>query len=270
MIAAETLPPTAPPHDAWFDLVPPDLRDDPTSLRHPDATLVLNGMVWSRLGDGPQAWAWFQRVTEPELSAWVSIEKARFLRELGMHEAAEDLDLRALAVASDLADVVAARLSLAADAVGRGEFEVARLRLQGADAILNRAPTSPRFSRQRLRRAWVAVEVALVHGDPPPIEALPHLDGGQVWFPPEQAHGTRFHAAKGLLFGSVAHDEPELLDLALADAPPILQWAVHLARADRGVPDALQEARAAFALVTPPTQYTEDAMRTDTARRLRA
>lgn len=249
--------------------MPPDLRDDPTALRHPDAGLVLNGMVWSRLGDGPQAWSWFRRATDPALQPWVLVEQARFLRELGLHDEAEELDLRALAIASDLADVVTARLSLVADAVGRGEFEVARLRLQGADAILERAPSTPRFARQRLRRAWVAVEVALVHGDQPPTDGLPHLDGGQLWFPPEQAHGTRFHAAKGLLFAAIARGEPELLDLAVADAPPCLLWAVHLARADQGIEVALAEARHAYALVVPPSDHAEQVARTPTARRLR-
>ncbi len=269
MIAVEQLPPAPPPPDAWDALVPPDLRDDPTTVRHPDQVLLLNGMVWTRLGDGPQAWAWFDRVAEPALKPATLVERARYLRELGLHDASEELDLQALALASDLVDVVTARISLVADAVGRGEFDVARLRLEAVDALLERVPTSPRLDRQRLRRAWVAVEVALVHGEPPPVDGLPGLDGGQVWFPPEQAHGTRFHAAKGLLFAAIAREEPELLELAAADAPPVLRWAVHLARADRGVPGALDEARTAWRAVTPPTVHAAAVERTPTARRLR-
>lgn len=269
MIAVEQLPPTPPPPAAWQSLVPPDLRDDPTVLRHPDHIHLLNGMVWTRLGDGPKAWAWFDLVAAPVLRSAVLRERARCLRELGLHDVAEDLDLHALAVASDLVDVVGARLSLVADAVGRGEFEVARLRLEGADAILQRAPATPGLARQWLRRAWVAVEVALVHDEPPPTGGLPHLDGGQLWFPPEQAHGTVFHAAKGLLFGAVAHDDPELLELAVADAPPVLLWAIHLARADRGVDGALEEARSAWRAVRPPTAHAAAVARTPTARRLR-
>ncbi len=101
------------------------------------------------------------------------------------------------------------------------------------------------------------------------INDLPHLDGGQLWFPPEQAHGTVFHAAKGLLFAGVARDDGELLELAVADAPPILLWAIHLARADRGVEGALAQAREAWAVVQPPTMYAAEVARTPTAKRLR-
>lgn len=261
--------PLPPPAEAVADLVPADLRDDPTRLRHPEVAELLHGMVWTRLADGPQAWAWFDRVTAPPLLSWVLAEKGRFLRELGLHEAAEALDLEALAIAADLTDVVRARVSLVADAIGRGEFEVARLRLEAVDAILGRTEVTPSLARQRLRRSWVAVEVALVHGEPPPTDGLPHLDGGQVWFPPEQAHGTRFHAAKGLLFGFAATGDERLLDLAAADAPPMLAWAVHLARADAGGTGALEAAKQSWARVLPPPGFAQQVSRTSVAKRLR-
>lgn len=269
MIATDVLPPTPPPADAVEALVPADLRGDPTTLRHPEMAELLHGMVWTRLGDGPQAWAWLDRVTAPQLSSWVLAEKGRFLRELGLHEQSEELDLKSLAVAAEMADVVRARISLVADAVGRGEFEVARLRLEAVDALLGRVEVTPSIARQRLRRAWVAVEVAMVNGTEVPTDGLPHLDGGQVWFPAEQAHGTRFHAAKGLLFGAVARGDLRLLELAAADAPPMLAWAVHLARHDSGVPDAMAEAREAWQAIIAPPGFAQDVARTPTARRLR-
>jgi hypothetical protein len=250
-------------------LVPADLRRDPTRLRHPEVAELLHGMVWSRLGDGAAAWAWFDRVGEVSLLSWVLAEKGRFLRELGLHEHSEELDLEALAVAGDMSDIIRARISLVADAVGRGEFEVAALRLQAVDALLERVEVTPEIARQRLRRAWVAVEVALVKGEEPPTDGLPHLDGGQIWFPPEQAHGTTFEAAKGLLFAAIAHGDLRLLELASADAPAMLSWAVHLARMDSGMPEAWDEAREAWAKIIAPPGFADEVARTPVAKRLR-
>jgi len=113
--------------------------------------------------------------------------------------------------------------------------------------------------------------VALLAGGPPPTRGLPVWDAarGAPVQPPDADHGSMFHRAKGLLFGGVVHGDPRLLDAAAAIAPPVLAWAVHLARADLGHDTgALAAARDAWRAVVVPTEVRAACAATPTAQRL--
>lgn len=261
--------PPVPPEEALAQLLPPDVRGELTDLRHPEAVEVWYGAVWSRLGRGDHAWAWWDQVDSGALAPWVAAERGRCVRELGLHTAAERYDREGLEAATDVVDICMLRLGLAADAVGRGELEQAQLRLQSVSSILDALPDTPRVARQRMRRSWVAVEVAFLAGEEPPVDDLPWWTAEEgVTFPPAYRHGSVFHAAKGLLFGGIARDDGRLLDAAADIAPPILLWAVELARDDRHREGALRRAREAWQVIVPPPGYAEAVARTATAERL--
>ena len=228
-------------------------------LRHPDAAGVWIGMVWGRLGRGDLAWAHLDRVHAGELQPWIAAERGRLLRELGEHARAESWEAPALAAAVDPVDRAMLGISLAADAVGGGEVAVARARLDTARSVLAALGAEPRAERQRLRAAWVAVEIAMLTGEVPPSGLLPSwtsaAEGGaarRLHVPAPYRSGTGFHRAKGCLFAGVVTGDLDLLDLALESAPVALRWAVHAARASLGAPDGEVAARDARALVVPP------------------
>lgn len=263
------IPLERPPDAAMEDLLPPDVRGDLTDLRHPAAIDVWYGVVWSRLGRGDLAWAWWDQVDAPELRPWMSAERGRALRELGLHEAAERHEFAGLEEAVDIVDVVMLRLSLVADAIGREDLDAALMRYDAAEPILRSLPDAPRVVRQRLRCSWVEVELAILQGEAPRPDGLPHWDPETgASFPDAYAHGSTFHAAKGLLFGGIVHDDGRLLDAAADIAPPILRWAIDLARHDRDRDGALAKAGEAWARIVPPPGYELEAGRTPTARRL--
>ncbi|MDX1620380.1 MAG: hypothetical protein R3320_05280, partial [Nitriliruptorales bacterium] len=241
-----------------------------TELRHPEAVEVWHGVVWSRLGRGDLAWDWWDQVEAAELAPWVAAERGRTLRELGLHREAEVHDLAGLEDAVDIVDVVMLRLSLVADALGRGDLDTARLRFDAVEPMLDELPDGPRLTRQRMRRAWIAVELGLHDAYDPPFDELPRWDPEQgVVFPDDYAHGSTFHAAKGLLFAGIARDDGRLLDAAADIAPPILRWAIELARADRSRDGALAQARDAWNKIVPPPGFEDAVAGTDVARRLR-
>jgi len=251
-----TSPLPTPPSAALKALLPPDV-DLKATLRHQAARPVWIGMVWGRLGRGDHAWTCFDRVRLPALQPWIAAERGRLLRELGNHTAAEAIEWPALVQADDPVDAAMLRISLAADAVGRGDRARATSRLQAARDAVASLPDGPRAARQRLRLSWVEVEVAWLRGEPPPIELLPTWSEGFAGpqLPRDYAAGTPFHAAKGLLFAGVAKGDPRLLDAAADDAPPALLWAIHEARADADRPGATAAAQAARAsIVAPPTR----------------
>ncbi|MFP4312658.1 MAG: hypothetical protein ACLFS9_11860 [Nitriliruptoraceae bacterium] len=248
-------------------------------LRHEAAVPVWYGMVWGRLGRGDLAWAQWDRVRLAALQPWIAAERGRLLRELGDHLGAAALEWPALAAAEDPVDQLMLRVSLAADAVGIGDLAAARRRLAGARDLLaevssgplaevsglsggqegRRSPVAARLDRQRLRAAWVAVEVALLAGEPPPTDLLPHWAEGEgtgLEFPTPYASGTAFHRAKGCLFAGVVGRDRTMLEIAARDAPPALRWAVELALASLGGPDAedarARGLRAREAVVPPP------------------
>lgn len=259
----------APPDDALETLLPPDLSEDPSSWRHPAALDVWYGVVWSRLGRGDLAWAWWDAVEADALRPWIHAERGRVLRELGLHTEAQVHDGDGLAMAIDPVDIAMLRLGLAADAIGLGHVEAAVLRLDAASTIVDALEDSPRAARQRLRRSWVEVELAIAEGRTPEATALPDYDveTGVLW-PDDYAHGTVFHRAKGLLFAGIARRDADLLDEAAAMAPPVLAWAVELARADAGDEDAMARARDTWERVVPPPGFEEAVARTPTVRRL--
>lgn len=264
------IPPPVPPAEALADLLPPDVAA-PTPLRHEAARPVWHGVVWSRLGRADLAWAHWDRVRLPALQPWIVAERGRVLREFGLHARAEAMEWPALLDADDPVDAAMLRISLAADAVGLGDLDRARRRLEAARAAVAALPEGPRAARQRLRASWVAVEVAAIGGEPLPTDGLPRWDAtvGAPRQPADARHGSRFHAAKGLLFGGLAHDDTRLLDAAADLAPPVIAWAVHLARADlAGASDAEALARRAWAEVVPPPGHEDEVAATPTATRL--
>jgi hypothetical protein len=262
-------PPPAPPDGALAELLPPDVRGELTDLRHPEAVDVWNGIVWSRLGRADVAWQWWDQVTSDELQPWVHAERGRVVRELGLHVAAERYDAAGLERATDVVDMCMLRLGLTADAIGRGDVERARLRLGAVAPILATLPDGPRVARQRIRRTWIEVEIAFLAREQPPVDELPWWTPEEgVTFPPVYRHGSVFHAAKGLLFAGIARDDGRLLDAAADVAPPVLGWAVELARDDRHREGALRNAREVWQGIVAPPGYEAAVARTATAQRL--
>ncbi|GGI05929.1 hypothetical protein [Egicoccus halophilus] len=270
--------PAVPPAAALAALLPADVDlATGAGLRHEAARPVWYGMVWSRLGRGELAWAHWDRVRLPALQPWIAAERGRVLRELGLHRRAEALEWPALLAADDAVDAAMLRVSLTADAVGTGDRERAHRRLQAAARAVAELPDGPRAARQRLRLAWVRVEVAALLGEPLPGEGLPvwDADAQAPVQPPDAAWGTGFHAAKGLLFGGLVSGDLRLLDAAARLAPPVLKWAVHLARAEAcddpaAATTAATAAAAAWQVVVPPCDHAGEVADTTTARRLRA
>lgn len=269
--AAERDLPPPPPAGALAALLPPDV-DLETGWRHEAAVPVWHGVVWGRLGRGDLAWAHLDRVELPSLRPWIAAERGRIVRELGLHGEAEALELPALLEAHDPVDAAMLRISLAADAVGLGDVPRAVRRLAAARRAVEALPDTPRAARQRLRLGWVTTEVALISGQAPPLAGTPRWDevAGAPALPSELAWGSAFHRAKALLFAGVTRDDDRLLSAAAVEAPAVLAWAVHLARADRGHTDALAEARAAWRDVIPPPAHAEAVAAAPTAVRLGA
>lgn len=272
--------PPLPPDEAIASLLPPDVHDDLTGLRHPEAVDVWYGVVWGRLGRADHAWAWWNEVSAFDLLPWIAAERGRVVRELGLHSRAERFETRGLELAEDVLDAVMLRIGLAADAIGSRSREAARLRLMAATELIASLPDGPRVARQRLRASWVEVELVgraraegddgWAAGDPAPTldERLPRWeDAGPVW-PPDYDHGSAFHRAKGLLFAGIHRADVRLLDAAADLAPPVLLWAVHLARVDHDRAGALRLAREAWSQIVPPPGLEREVARTATARRL--
>lgn len=265
-------PPPVPPAAALASLVPPDV-DLEVGWRHDAARPVWHGVVWGRLGRGDLAAAHLDRVTLRELQPWIAAERGRLLRELGLHAAAESIEFPALVDATDPVDDAMLRLSLVADAVGLGDGDRARRRLAAAREAVGQLPDGPRAARQRLRWSWVELEVAFTTGGAVPDTAaalLPEWDAprGAPVEVADLAYGSDFHRAKSWLFAAALHGDRRLLDAAWRLAPPVLAWAVALARADHGVSGALEQARAAWAAIVPLPGYERDVARTPVGRQL--
>lgn len=264
----ELLAPSQDDLHRWRSAVSPEHPRHP--LRSADAAAVWNGVVWGRLGRCDLAWAWWDSVDEPTLQPWIAGERGRILRELGLHEQAAEVEEEGLTTARDVVDVVLLRLSLAADAVGMGREAAARRALGTAGSLLDELPDDERVCRQRLRRRWIEVEIALLTGSRPEDEGLPTMGDDGPLFPDDHAAGTDFHRAKGLLFAGVARGDDRLLEAAAGLAPPMLRWAVELARADRGDEEARRRATTAWRKVVPPDHVADEVAATPTAQRLEA
>ena len=249
-------------------LLPPDI-DLARPERHASARPVWLGIVWSRMGRADLAWQFWDRVGARAVQPWLAAERGRVLRELGLHEDAERLEWPALAAAEDPVDAAMLRISLAADAVGRGDVDGATRRFEAAREAVEALADSPRAARQRLRLTWVGVEVAWVTGNQPTDDGLPRLDAtGALHLPDDLQHGSAFHRAKALLFGGLVARSLDLLDRAAELAPPVLAWAIDLARADHGADGALDRARQHWAAIVPPPDHVAAVHATPTARRL--
>lgn len=228
--------------------------------------------MWSRLGRGDRAFAIWRSVRDPRFASWIAVERGRVLRELGLHGDAEREDLRGLSGAAHgaapAAAAAAAAIGLTADAVGRSDPVAAGRRLGRARRLVAAIPPGPARERQRLRLTWVTVECAWLAGRAPSADGLPGWRGDAPWFPAGYDAGSDFHRAKGLLFAGAVTGDDRLLAAARTFAPPVLAWAVALARADLGVPGAEAEARRAWRRVAPPPGAAAAVAATPVGRRL--
>ncbi|MDX1511035.1 MAG: hypothetical protein R3249_06795 [Nitriliruptorales bacterium] len=238
-------------------------------LDRPGPAAVWRGLALGRLGRSSEAWAAWDGVADPALAPWIAAEKGRLLREFGLHDAAEALEAPAFEASDDVVVRAALAIGLTADAVGRNEVALAAERLAVARGLVASAGAMPAAARQRLRLTWVDVEVAQISGQPLPVDGLPVMDeGGEIEWPEGHAAGTDFHRAKGLLFAGVVRSDPRLLHAAIPLAPPILLWAIQLARHDVFGASALEEARRAWQTITPPPGHEAAVAATSVARRL--
>lgn len=230
----------------------------------------LLGYLWLRLGRHDLAHRWWDRVVDRRLLSRTQASRAASLRELGLHDRAEDADRTGLSLVgpgTSPADRAALLIGLVADAVGRGGATVAGRRLDPATAAVAALGSGREADRQRIRLGWVTAEVELMTGRRPTV-ALPRLGPEGVAAPKHYAGGCRHHLAKGLLFAGVSDRDAATLAAAAELAPPGLVWAVHLARADVGVDGALERAREARRSVLAPRELREAVAATPTARRL--
>lgn len=253
-------------------LLPPDVTVERV-VRAGDGTdlvaTVWHAIAWSRLGRIDRASDLLDRAVPRggDERGWVAAERARPLRELGLHDSARALEAPALDDARDPGVVALLMTGLAADAVGAGDASEATTQLQRAVESLRTLPAdAPATARARLRASWVAAEVALLTGrgatevsvevahatgiDLPSLPSLPSpVDGDEVgtivWHADHDA-GSDAHRAKALLFAGTLARSDAILRRADELAPPMLAWAIALARADlaAGGPTASDATRA--------------------------
>jgi len=213
------------------------------------------------------AWSRALVSASPALAAVVYAARGSAARQFGLHARAEADDERALSLAEDGPTAAAALIGLAADRVGHGDLTGASARLVAAVAAVAGLGDALADDRQRIRLAWVRAEVALMSGASPP--RLPVARGdGTVDRPAEYRAGTRYHEAKGLLFGGVVRRDAASLAAAADRAPASLLWAVELARSDLGDPGALARAAAAWGQVVVPARLRGEVAATATTQRL--
>ncbi|BCQ10331.1 MAG TPA: hypothetical protein VFA16_12295 [Mycobacterium sp.] len=102
--------------------------------------------------------------TAGRLASLAHSTRGSFLRQLGWHARARRWDGAALALAGDDAEAAGdALIGLAADALGVRRFAAADTLLRRADKAL--AAGGPGAQRPAVRRAWVAAELAMAHGE---------------------------------------------------------------------------------------------------------
>ena len=236
-------------------LLPPDVDAERVRRAGDGSDLVAtvwHAIAWSRLGRIDRASDLLDRAVprDGDERGWVAAERARLLRELGLHDEAHAIETPASNDARDPGVVALLRTGLAADAVGRGEADAAITSLGEAVTALRALPArAPTTARARLRLSWVAAEVALMTGRATDdvvgdvarttgvvLPSLPTWVGGQeggsVAWPAEHDAGSDAHRAKGLLFSGTVGRSEVLLRAADELAPPMLAWAIALARAD--------------------------------------
>ena len=196
------------------------------------------------------------------------------LRQLGLHARAEIEDDAGLACVRPSGDAgsrvlcAGIRIGLVADAIGRDAGPEVETRLAIARADVDDLPTGAGRDLQSVRLAWVEVEHALSSGVDADASTLPRVEDGRVEAPAAYAAGSTYHLAKGLLFAGVVARDITALDHVLTIAPNSLVWAAHLARADLGVADAPDAARAAWRDIGVPPDLVAEVAATPTGVRL--
>jgi tetratricopeptide (TPR) repeat protein len=181
---------------------------------------------------------------QPRYASLAASTAASIYRQLGRHTDAEALDQRALALAGTADDAVFdARLGLAADAVGLHRGTDARRLLREAAAVV------PAGSwRHGVRRDWVAIEVALLDGDPSSAAATARraVDAAV------DAQAPR-HVAKSLLFlGASLVTELRAAGGRADEAATVLRRAAALAEGLGALP-LIWVARALLGALLTPT-----------------
>lgn len=128
-----------------------------------------------------------------DVGALAAATLASHRRQLGGHSAARPLDAWALANATGDEARADALLGLAADAIGAGRLDEARL-------LRDRAPTS--VWRTRVRACWVAAEIELSAGRPD--AARPYAERAM-----EESEGVRHRIKSEIVLGAaMATDDP--------------------------------------------------------------
>lgn len=176
-------------------------------------------------------------------------------RQIGRHVDARVLDEAALRSAGGDPDAVFdALLGLAADAVGLGDADLARVRLRQTGPLV---PAGPAGWRHRVRRGWVATEVALLTDDP--VAAVAVADRALA---EARTAGAPRHVVKCTLFAGVAR----LVADAGADGADGAEPADGGAGAD-GVRLVATARAGAVVLGTLPLRWVAESVLADVARR---
>ena len=175
-------------------------------------------------------------------------------RSLGRHDAAQALDEIGLSLAGGMDEATFdATLGLATDAVGLGDLDTARSRLDAAEELV--VAHEADWWRQRVRFDWGRAEVALLAGDAG--EAVSAAATAV-----ERAEGARAprHVAKGLLFQGVAE-----VQSGRSEATGTLRRAATLAEGLSALP-VVWQARALLGALLDGTPGEESARSLAAAR----
>jgi hypothetical protein len=229
------LPPAREPHDLWLRAVAAGGQG-----RYASANADLSQLLAGRAGC---------RLMSLALST-----RASFLRQLGWHWRAHDVDGPAWARSGDDPEAAAdALIGLAADALGVGRLALSSALLSRAAGFVGSHPAPPQ--RLHIRLAWVRAELAMASGDG--HAAIAHARHGvelaQSVHPAPRRHQVKSDVvlAAALCCAGDLSASRRVADsaLAAADADGLvpLRWALACLLADIGSaahgPDAIVEVR---------------------------
>jgi hypothetical protein len=187
-------------------------------------------------------------------AALAAATAASVQRQLGNHTVARTLDEHAESLAGESAEAMFdAWLGLAADAVGLGDSQTARVQMERAAGLTEGRAD---WWRQRVRLLWVRAEIALLTGDP----AAAALSAERAVSLAESSGAPR-HVAKGLLFLGIAQVHADLT----TDAGNTLRRAATLAESLGTLP-LLWPSRALLGALLEPTAPKESARALASAR----
>ena len=206
-----------------------------TSLEHWQRAVALSGQ-----GYYARARAEFQgvRAQDDATSSLLHSARASWLRQLGWHRLAAELDGAAvrLAVAAPESDLRTEALcdaltGLAADAIGQWRLPVTRRLLVRVGEVLD-GQSEQRFWRARVRLSWVTAEAALAAGD-----ARTALSMAESAAARSRQHGALRHEIKSelLVAASTSADRAKTTKLATVVAERCadngllpLEWAASM------------------------------------------